>query len=116
MTPTDLLPADIRELYTFHDYGHATSILAMDYKEEFEDLCNTLRKFRFTDDLVIKAGGSESEITKAFQALLRPDKKNPRWKVDRLNAELRVNEKTVKADSHLIDFVRGRVALDFEWN
>lgn len=91
MSPIELIPSDIRDLYTCHDFGHATSILAMDYPVEFADLCDALRKFRFTDDKVIKAGGNESEMPKAFSQLLRPDKAKPRWRVDQLNAKLVVN-------------------------
>jgi hypothetical protein len=56
-------------------------------------------------------GGNESEIPKAFALLLRP-----RWKPECLEVELKVSGNPVPVESHEVDFCRGRVVFDLEWN
>ncbi len=112
MTPTDLIPADIRALYTVRDYKHAATILAVDYPREFEELCEALRVFRFTDAEVVKSGGNESAIPKTFSRLLRPKG----WEETSLKAKLVIDEAEVTTDTHWIDYVKGRIAFDVEWN
>jgi CRISPR-associated protein Csd2 len=112
MTPTDLIPADIRSLYTVRDYKHAATILAVDYPEEFNELCQALRVFRFTDAEVVAAGGNESAIPKTFSRLLRPKG----WEETSLKAKWMIDEAEVTADTHKIDYVKGRIAFDVEWN
>ncbi len=38
------------------------------------------------------------------------------WKEEKLQANLMVGDKTISSDTHRIDYVKGRVALDVEWN
>ncbi len=105
------IPADLMKLYEVYDHMHAAAILANEFPDEFADLCHALREFRFTEKQVKTPGGNESEIPKAFSRLLRP-----RWKTENLKAELRIDDKPVPLQSHKIDYLRGRVALDLEWN
>lgn len=112
MTPTDLIPADIRALYSVREYKHAATILAIDYPNEFGELCEALRTFRFTDAQVVAAGGNESAIPKAFSKLLR----RKGWEETSLKAKLVIDEAEVTTDTHWIDYVKGRIAFDVEWN
>ena len=57
-------------------------------------------------------GGGESIITKKFDTLLRPLK----WVEQTLNAKLVVDKTEVQVDTHWVDFIKNRVAFDFEWN
>ncbi|MBI1803247.1 MAG: hypothetical protein HY033_00445 [Ignavibacteriae bacterium] len=103
----------VSELYEHHDYHHALAILSTDFPIEFSELCNALIEFRLTKEQIKKPGGNESEIPKAFSHLLR--KKG--WEERKLTAKLVVDESdVVSEDTHLIDFVKGRVAFDLEWN
>ncbi len=105
------LPAELLELYEVHDYRHAAAILTAEFSEEATDLFQSLKTFRFTVEQVKARGGNESEIPKEFSKLLRP-----RWKPENLNAELKIDGKPVKMETHEIDYVRGRIAFDLEWN
>jgi len=111
MTPLDLIPRDIRRLYRVVEFKHAATILASDFPTEFAELCGALRAFRFTDDDVRVLGGNESPIPKAFSRLLRP-----RWKEQILRARMVVDDQDVSEDTHKIDYVKGRIAFDLEWN
>ncbi len=116
------IPEDISELYEVHDFKHAATILSNDFPEQFNDICTALREFRFREDDILAAGGNESNIPKLFSNILRPKD----WTEENLTAELVVYEGEKKKSpvikhsflhgSHKVDYVKGRVAFDLEWN
>lgn len=116
------IPKDLKKLYEVHDFKHAAAILADEFPKEFKELCAALRKFRFTEEDITKAGGNESNIPKIFSGLLRPLK----WKEKNLAAELKIYEikgkkskdltKSISHGSHKVDYLKGRIACDLEWN
>lgn len=117
----DYIPEDIKTNYEVHDFKHAAAILAKEYPSEFAELCTALRKFRFTKQDIVIAGGNESPIPKIFSTILRP----MGWTEKNLEAELRVFEvkgkgrelrSTTNHGSHKVDYLKGRVAFDLEWN
>jgi len=121
MTYTDYIPLDIKGLYEVHDFKHAAAILANEFPEEFKEICEALGKFRFSLSDIIEAGGSESHIPKIFSEILRP----MGWNEKNLSAELKVYEvkgkaqelkSTINHGSHKVDYLKGRVAFDLEWN
>jgi len=113
MAYTDHIPADILALYETHDYKHAAVILAKEFPTEFTEICTALRAFRFTENDVTAPGGSESQIPKKYSAILRP----MGWIESQLHAKHVIDENTVVSqDTHKIDYLKGRVALDLEWN
>lgn len=106
------IPENIKNLYEVHDHRHAAAILSKEFPNEFEDLMNTLKQFRFTKVDVSEPGGNESKIPKRFSELLRPIG----WVERKLNAKLVVDEQVISHDSHKVDYIKGRVAFDLEWN
>jgi hypothetical protein len=108
----DFIPEDISGLYEIYDYKHAAAILAAEFPEQFQDVCETLREFSFSSEDVKKAGGNESQIPKKFSDLLRPRN----WVERQLNAKQIVDGVEEKFDTHKVDFIKGRVAFDLEWN
>ena len=110
----DFIPAEISELYEMHDYKHAAAILANEFPAEFKEICDALKKFRLTVEDVKKAGGNESNIPKKFSRVLREISKD--WIEKRLTAKVIVDDKPVSHDTHKVDFIKNRVALDVEWN
>ena len=112
MTWEDHIPSDIAELYEVHDYKHAAAILAKEFPNEFEELCTALRKFRLSIGDITIAGGNESLIPKKFSKILRP----MNWAPGNLKAKLVVDDKEIKLETHKVDYIKGRVAFDLEWN
>ncbi len=137
--PADLvrqkIPADIFHKYEVFSYRNAAVILAESRRVEFEEILAALRNFTITTDLIRKAGGNESEIPKLFSAWLRPQA----WHETMIQGDLLVRlnwreqvavrsgkpvmEKQSREirrekylDGHKIDYVKGRVAFDLEWN
>jgi hypothetical protein len=108
----DYIPSGVQKQYEIRDYHHAATILAHEFPGEFKDVCRALTEFRITTADILAKGGNESAISKRFSAILRP----LGWKEEKLQASLMVDSKTVTSDTHRIDYVKGGVALDVEWN
>lgn len=102
----------VSALYECHDYQHCVAILTVAYPELFSEICDVLLAFRFTDEQVMAPGGNESQIPKAFSEILRP----MGWREQQFTTELLVNNRPVSSDTHKVDYVKGRVAFDLEWN
>jgi CRISPR-associated protein Csd2 len=112
MSWQDYIPNDIASLYEVHDYHHAAAVISSEFPDLFEELMDALRLFRITTNDIKIAGGNESAIPKLISGILRPKG----WKEEKLQAELVVDGKSVRSDSHWVDYVKDRVAFDLEWN
>lgn len=106
------IPEDIAALYEVHDFKHAAAILSNEFEEEFAQICQALCDFRFSTEDVTKAGGNESPIPKAYSRILRP----MGWVESQLNAKFLVDDREIRHDTHKVDYLKGRVAFDLEWN
>lgn len=102
----------VLKVYEFHDHQHAIAILTLDFPDLLSEICDVLLAFRISIDFIKKAGGNESEIPKALSQQLRP----LGWKEEKLDVEITAGGKTRKSDTHKIDYVKGKVAFDLEWN
>ena len=107
-----VIPTDIAELYEVHDYKHAAAILSVDFPSEFGEVCKAFRIFRLNEEEVKKPGDNESPIPKKFAEILRP----MGWIEKSLSAKVVVDDQEVNQSTHKVDFLKGRVALDVEWN
>lgn len=130
------IPADLRSKYEFLSYRGAAVALAHTHKAEFDELLAALRAFSITTEMIRKPGGNESEIPKLVSANLRPSG----WYETIIRGDLVVKQtwrqqtgttkkgKPIFAehnssierknflDGHKIDYVKGKVAFDLEWN
>lgn len=128
----DYIYPELLNKYEFRNYGHALEILSEVFPEEWREIQDCLEKLVITEDDLLIAGGNESQIPKKFDDILYPYG----WKEIRISGDLevklyqRLNEKsksfnptpfdckTIKGyiDGHNIDFIKGKVAFDLEWN
>ena len=106
------VPADLRNLYEVYEYRHAAALLYTEFPAHYAEICDALREFRFSRAQLTESGGNESEIPKTFSRLLRPKG----WTEGRLSASLVVDSEIIQQDTHKIDYIKGRVAFDLEWN
>lgn len=122
--------------YEVHSYRHAASILANEFPRELADIQDALMRFSITPQEIGMPGGNESDIPKKISGILRPRG----WLEARIRANLVVSmeefdermseNRSIKykvadrasrtmenyIDGHKIDYVKGRVAFDLEWN
>lgn len=128
-----IVPADLRDKFEFHNFGHALEILHQSCAAEWADLLEVLRGLTIPVSEITTAGGNESAIPKRFDDLLYPKgwreiritgdllvKMFPRQSVNRRGrfADTPFGQKTIEGfiDGHNIDFIKGKVAFDLEWN
>jgi hypothetical protein len=130
------IPADLREKYEVHSYRSAATILSESFPEQFAELCEMLRAFEITTSIIRTAGGNESEVPKIVSSMLRPKGWNETAIQGDLLVKLRARElvgltskgkpkykplereilRQKYLDGHKVDYVKGRVAFDLEWN
>ncbi len=123
---------DLLEKFEFYNYNHAAEILTQAFPEEWENIVECLTNLRITTEDLRKAGGNETDIPKKFDDVLYP----LGWREIKIAGDLHIkfyprragqrgrfsnepfDEKIVEGyiDGHNIDFVKGRVAFDLEWN
>lgn len=131
------ISAEVRELYEVHSYRHAAAILATSFPEQLADIEQALLNFRITQRDIGIPGGNESDIPKKLSRYLRP----AGWLETKVQGDLLLklmaSEESFDADGkqskqidagtteiviekfidgHKIDYVKGRVAFDLEWN
>lgn len=119
------------EKFEFQSYGHALEILSEAFSEEWNDIQDCLSSLQISTDDLLASGGNETAIPKKFDDVLYPRG----WREIRITGDLLVkmyprgksrgrfsdepfNEKTIVGyiDGHNIDFIKGKVAFDLEWN
>lgn len=126
------IPGDLLDKYEFYSYNHAIEILTQAFPTEWLELIECLRALEITVKDLQKAGGNETDIPKKFDDMLYPCG----WREIRISGDLNIKfyprqanqrgrfsnlpfeEKTIEQyiDGHNIDFLKGRVAFDLEWN
>ena len=109
---SDFIPNDVSRVYEVEDRHHAAAILANEFPQEFSELCRVLRNFRLTSNDIKIMGGNESPIPKKISAMLRP----LGWQEKKLKTKMLADNVEAHVDTHKIDFLKGRVALEMEWN
>lgn len=137
MSKTSIIPFDLTDRFELFSYGHAIEILCNAYPDEWAEIKQALEKLSITTAELKKAGGNETEIPKKFDSVLYPlgweeikiagdlvikfyprkSKKGTRGKKG-VFSDKPCNEKVIPGwiDGHNIDFVKGKVAFDLEWN
>lgn len=117
--------------FEFQNYGHALEILSKSFPGEWNDLQDCLEQLSISKTDLLTAGGNETNIPKKFDDVLYPRG----WREIRISGDLIIkfyprgrsrgrfldqpyDEKTIEGyiDGHNIDFIKGRVAFDLEWN
>lgn len=107
------IPEQIQDLYEVYEYRHAAALLYSEFPDHYQELCNVLAEFRFTEEMIRRPGGNESLIPKEFSSILRPRG----WVEAELNAKVMIDDTQVgHSETHKIDYLKGEVAFDLEWN
>lgn len=125
------LSKELLDRFEFLSYGHAIEILAEAFPNEWNEIQECLKTIKISKAELLKSGGNETDIPKKFDDYLYP----LGWREIRITGDLLVklyprgksrgkfldkpfDEKLIQGyiDGHNIDFVKGKVAFDLEWN
>jgi hypothetical protein len=121
--------AGLADRYELRETRNAAAVLAATAPDEFDDLCAVLTDFVLRTSDLIEAGGNESRLAHR----LNDDFRVRGWREGRVDTVVRsvlqvqpwapagerdvverCNE--VRNEGYKVDNVKGRVALDVEWN
>jgi len=132
MNIEEYVPADLLGKFEFYNYNHALEIISQAFPDEWAEIVECLRRLDFTVNDIKEAGGNETKIPKKFDDVLYPYG----WREIKISGDLHIKffprqaeqrghfsdepfeERIVEGyiDGHNIDFLKGRVAFDLEWN
>ena len=108
----DLLPNSIKEKYEVYEWRHATSILKTDFPEQWNDILSLLDSFELQKSSIVTKGGRKSPISGYMDNYLY----NLDWVEKKFDTKITIDNEERETPTHKIDCVKGRVALDIEWN
>ena len=129
---TAYIRPELFQKFEFQNYGHALEILTGAFPNEWNEIQDCLAQLNISIADLQAAGGNETAIPKKFDDVLYP----LGWGEIRITGDLLVklyprranqrgrfsdtpvDEKIIEGyiDGHNIDFIKGKVAFDLEWN
>lgn len=108
----DVLPASTREKYHIEERRHACAVLSVDFAGELQDIVDCLDQFELLRSEIVAGGGGKSKIAKRFDTFLAARD----WKEKSIKVGRQIGDKLVESETHKVDFSKGRVAVEVEWN
>lgn len=112
MTTTHLIPPDILELYEVHEWRNAAGVISTACSDEWNEVIEALRAFRFSTADVVTPGKNKSDIAKRFDSLLS----RHGWRETQFQTAIKVDREERESPTHKVDCYKNRVALEIEWN
>ncbi|WP_342170037.1 BglII/BstYI family type II restriction endonuclease [Rickettsia endosymbiont of Seladonia tumulorum] len=108
----ELFPDFIKEHYEIHEWKHAIAILKNDFVDEWSDIIQVLKDFRFKKSWITVGGGEKSEISKSIDKSFA----ELGWKEKMFLTKVIVDENSLDSPTHKVDCYKNRIALEIEWN
>lgn len=112
MSIDSLVPSDIQKRYDVHEWRNGLAVLHTAHANCWRDILTTLREFTLTKNDILTPGGAKSGIaTKLDNRLYELG-----WVERSYETSIIVDNDEYKSPTHKVDCVKGRVALEVEWN
>jgi hypothetical protein len=112
MSVYDYFGVGFEDKYLVREWGHALAILSNEFKEQFKDMREVLESFELRKSSIIYGGGGKSLVSGYLDSELY----RRGWQESGFQTSVVVDGVTNIRPTHKIDCVKGRVALDIEWN
>ena len=110
--PLSLLPEELLDRYEVYEWRHATTILAGDFPQEFQDIIDMLTHFRLCRSWLVRGGGSKSTVARELDQFLE----NRGWEEKQFYTSIKIDERELESPTHKVDCFKNKVALEIEWN
>ena len=108
----DLIPERVLHRYCIQERGHATAILAADFRNEFAEILACLEAFTLKRSYILAPGGGRSPIPIAIDGFL-----NQRgWREKSFDIQITVDGQPIPIPTHKIDNFKNSVGVEVEWN
>lgn len=108
----DLIPKRLRQKYSFDERGHATAILANDFREEFHDILDCLDAFLLRKSHILMPGGGRSQIPITSDRFLA----GRGWRPKSFDISITIDGSPIPIPTHKIDNFKNRIGVEVEWN
>ncbi len=109
----DLISQFIHDNYEIHEWKHASTIIKVDFENEWNDIIETLTEFRLNQSWITVGGGRKSKIAAWIDQKLIDQKG---WTEKSFDTKMVVDGKENLSPTHKIDCYKNRIALEVEWN
>ena len=106
------MPADLRELYHIDEWRNAAGVLSTACPNEWAEVVEVLRGFRLLRSEIQAAGGAKSPIARQIDGGFYARG----WEEKQFKTAIKLDDETFESPTHKIDCLKGRVALEVEWN
>lgn len=119
-----VLSSDIRSRYEFHEVRSACAVMEAVSAEEWADITAVLAEFSYSANLLLKAGGNNSQMAETLNRALR----GRGWRecAYKLETKGRITFRgagipdedlgTLNEASYWVDNRKGKILVDVEWN
>jgi hypothetical protein len=107
-----LVPPDVRARFDVREWRNGLAVLHTAHASEWRDILAVLREFQLSASEIVAAGGSKSPIAKRVDLRLY----DLGWKEKTYKTATIVDDVKYDSPTHKVDCVKGRVALEVEWN
>src|SRR5947209_4339981 len=108
----EVIPKEVLETYHVEERRHACAILSVDFPNELRDVVECLQEFRLLRGEIEVGGGGKTKIARRFDSFLAARD----WKEKSIKVGRQIGERLVESETHKVDFSKGRVAVEVEWN
>lgn len=105
-------PPHFQDKYFIGEWRHALAILNGEFKSQFDDMCKVLESFELRKSSIVTGGGGKSKVSGFLDNSLY----KLGWAEKSFETSILIDEEKHDTPTHKIDCVKGRVALDIEWN
>ena len=112
MSAYEYFPASFEAKYFIQEWRHALAILRNDFPKEFEEIVGVLDMFELRKSNMLAGGGGKSKISGYIDGQLY----SLGWQEKSFDTSIVIDGVAHDTPTHKIDCVKGRVALDIEWN
>lgn len=107
-----LVPANVRGRFDVREWRNGLAVLHTAHRAAWEDIIAVLNDFKLPASEIVAAGGSKSPIAKRVDEKLY----SLGWQEKKYSTATIVDDVRYDAPTHKVDCVKGRVALEVEWN
>ena len=104
--------AGFDEKYYVKEWGHALAILSNEFPEQFEDMSVVLGAFELRKSDILVGGRAKSKVSGYLDSKLY----SRGWEEKSFDTSIFIDNEIHETPTHKIDCVKGRIALDIEWN
>jgi hypothetical protein len=108
----DNVSRQLLDLYQVREWKHASTILANDYPNEWQDITEILTRFRLRKSDILTPGGAKSPIAKSIDRQFY----DRGWTEKKFHTKITVDHQAYRIPTHSVDCFKSRVAIEVEWN